>query len=70
MGWINIKSTNKVVQEDRALHFAFEPIATLHERSEEIKDDISRVPLKILKPLYTIHITYYCSPWLALIIST
>ena len=34
---------NKAVEEDWAISsFAFEPLATLHERSEYIKDDISR----------------------------
>lgn len=33
---------NEAVQEDWAISsFAFEPIATLHERSEDIKDDLS-----------------------------
>ncbi len=33
---------NKVVQEDWAIaSFVFEPLATLHERSDDIKDDIS-----------------------------
>lgn len=33
---------NKVVTEDWAISsFAFEPLATLHERSEDIKDDLS-----------------------------
>ena len=37
------KLQNEAVQEDWALcSFAFEPLATLHERSENIRDDISR----------------------------
>jgi ABC-type antimicrobial peptide transport system permease subunit len=37
------KLQNETVQEDWALtSFAFEPLATLHEKSENIRDDISR----------------------------
>jgi len=37
------KLQNEAVEEDWAISsFAFEPLATLHERSEYIKDDISR----------------------------
>lgn len=37
------KLQNKAAQEDWAISsFAFEPLATLHERSEYIRDDISR----------------------------
>jgi ABC-type antimicrobial peptide transport system permease subunit len=37
------KLQNEAVQEDWAISsFSFEPLATLHERSEDIRDDISR----------------------------
>jgi putative ABC transport system permease protein len=43
-GMIKYKNLqNEVVQKDWAISsFSFEPLATLHERSEDIRDDISR----------------------------
>jgi ABC-type antimicrobial peptide transport system permease subunit len=68
---------NKTVKEDWAISsFAFEPLATLHERSEYIKDDISRsskdnyVSVIFMVAIAIIMLVLACSNYINIAIAT